>query len=67
MARCQVDIIDHLSVSQPDGPIDGCGDVLFVSRDQHGHSAVVPQPGQQLEDLRTRLRIEIASRLVGKK
>src|SRR5437762_2348064 len=58
-------IVDDAAVAHPHDSLGGVGDRLVVGDDQHGLSALVVQPAEQLEDLLASGRVEGAGRLVG--
>src|SRR5215469_3161464 len=61
----EVDVIDDRAVAQPDHPFALRRDLRIVGGKQHGHRMLMPDIGEQPQDLGRGGRVEVAGRLVG--
>src|SRR6266540_664883 len=59
-----LDLVNDLAVEEADDPVAATGHEGVVSSNKDGHATLFAQVEQEIDDLRARLRVEVAGRLV---
>jgi hypothetical protein len=59
LAVGEVEVVYHAPVAEADQAVAAGGYVLFVGGDEHGHSVLLPQRCQQVEDFHAGLGVEV--------
>src|SRR6266536_3145955 len=65
LGLADADFVDDCAVAKPDHPVAPARHDRIVRGDDHGHPPRTPEVEDQLDDLASRSRVQVAGRLVG--